>query len=136
MIGVHKTTSTSGDIQLAKNLLPRVKENTQESAVSVVGSELVRASRTVEALELGKDFTGTKKREYFESVMYSRTDIEAKDLCESIADLPSSKIKSISARAVIIHHQISPFFNADQIEYTRSFLNAHDSTIVKRFENR
>ena len=133
---VIRVIARDGDIELAKKLLPRVKENTQVSAFSAVGSELVRASRTDEALELGKDFTGTKERKYFESIMYFWTDVDAKDLYESIANLPSSKIKSIAARAVIIRHQIDPFFNDDQIEYARSFLNTDDAAIVKRFENR
>ena len=133
---VIRVIARDGDIELAKKLLPKVKENTQVSAFSVVGSELVRASRTDEALELGKDFTGAKEKKYFESVMYSWVDKEAKKLYESIADLPSSKIKSIAARALIIRHQITPFFNDDQIDYARSFLNADDAAIVKRFENR
>ena len=125
-----------GDIELAKKLLPRVKENTKVSAFSEVGSAMVRESRTDEAVELGKDFTGTKQRNYFETVLYSWVETDPKQLYESLADLPSSSIKSIAAKALITRDRFQPYFNDDQINHTRTFLTTDDAASLKRFENR
>ena len=126
----------NGDIELAKKLLPQVRESTKMYAYSQIGDAMVRASRTKDALELGEEIIEKEKDRYYRKLVSVWANNDAKDLYTSLEDLPTDNIQSQGALQLILHNWHSSVLTDDQIARARTFLNEGDEAALKRIEDR
>ena len=133
---VIEEITSEGEVELAKKLLPRVKENTKLYAYTQVGSAMVRQLQIAEALELGKEFEETEQRMYYERVLNTWARTDPRNLYESLEDLPTKDIQSGAAKQLIMNNRYTPAFDDDEIEHARTLLSDEDKAILKRIESR
>lgn len=133
---VMGVVTRDGDIELAKKLLPRVRESTKTYAYSLIGEAMVRESRAKEALELGEEVIENEKDRYYRTVMRVWASDDAKDLYASLEDLPIGNIQSRGASQLILQNLYSPILTHEQIARARTFLNEDDEAALKRIEDR
>ena len=133
---VMREITQEGEIELAKQLLPRVSEPSKSVVFRDMAAAMVDEGQTSEAVELGQDLEESNQRSYYQSVFASWARSNPKNLMESLEGLPSSTIKSIAAMQLITRNQRNPVFTDDQLDLARTFLNAEDQTSVKRYEDR
>lgn len=121
-----------GDIELAKKLLPRVRESSKPPSYIAVATAMVDLDQTSEALELGKELNESEQKSYYQQV-FSRWVLRKPDnLFDSLKDLPSSNIQVFAAQELIYWNRLYPILNDDQLDHARSFLKADDETRIKR----
>ncbi|MYD46416.1 MAG: hypothetical protein F4W92_08700 [Gammaproteobacteria bacterium] len=118
--------SADGDVELAKKLLPRVKEKTRLRAYTIVGSAMIAESQTEEALELGKDFEDDQRRQYYQRVLNDWASNNPKNLFETLESLPSSSIQSLAAIQLVRVNRYRPLLTDEQIEQVRTYINPDD----------
>ena len=125
---------SEGDIDVAKRLLTQVSAGSKLVIYGHVASAMVDEGQTSEALQLGKDLNESRRRYYYQRVFSSWAYTDPKNLMESLAGLPSDTLKSIAAMQLITRNHRNPVFTDEQIDRTRTFLNAEDEASVKRYE--
>ena len=125
---------SKGDIDVAKRLLTQVSAGSKLVIYGHVASAMVDEGQTSEALQLGKDLNESRRRYYYQRVFSSWAYTDPKNLMESLAGLPSHTLKSIAAMQLITRNHRNPVFTDEQIDRTRTFLNAEDEASVKRYE--
>lgn len=123
---VFRQITREGDIELAKKLLPRVREKSKVFAYGDMAQALVDGGKTSEALEFGKDLEEEDRRSYQEYVVHLWSYSDPKDLYESLETLPTSILKSHAAERLIRNNLGKPLLTDDQIEHAKSFLNSED----------
>ena len=133
---VMREITLDGEIELAKQLLPRVSEPSKSVVYRDVAAAMIEEGRTNEAVELGQDVDESNQRSYYQSVFAAWARSNPKNLMESLEGLPTSTIKSIAAMQLITRNQRNPVFTDDQLDRARTFLNAEDQASVKRYEDR
>ena len=131
---VFRQITRDGDIELAKRLLPRVRENSKAFAYSDIAQAMVNDGQTIEALELGSDLEPLQQRSYYQVVMQNWVTTDPLNLYESVESLPSSTTKSLAADKLISRNQYDPIFTDDQIEQLRTLLSSDDRARLERFE--
>lgn len=115
-----------GDVELAKKLLPRVKEKTRLHAYTKVGSAMIAESQTEEALELGKDFEDVQRRQYYQRVLNDWARNNPKNLYESLESLHSRTVQSLAAIQLVRINRYQPLLTDEQIEQVRTYINPDD----------
>ena len=129
---VIKRIAFHGDIELAKQLLPRVRESTKNFAYLAVASAMIDLNQTSEALELGKALGESKQESYYVRLLSSWANRKPQNLYESLKNLPSSTIQAIAAQALILRSWHDPIFTDDQIDHVKMFLGFNDEASLKR----
>ncbi|MYD46387.1 MAG: hypothetical protein F4W92_08555 [Gammaproteobacteria bacterium] len=116
-----------GEIELAKKLLPRVKEaRTKQSSFAWVGRAMAANLQTDEALELGKELEESERRFYYSRVLNSWASTHPKNLLESLESLPSSDLRTEAASELIRQHEFEPVFTEEQVDLVHTYLNSDD----------
>ena len=118
--------TSDGDVELAKKLLPRVKEKTRLHAYIKVGAAMIAESQTEEALELGKDFEDDQRRQYYQRVLNDWARNNPKNLFETLESLPSSSVQSLAAIQLVRVNRYQPLLTDEQIERVRVYINPED----------
>ena len=114
-----------GEIELAKKLLPRVKEGrTKQSSFAWVGRAMVANLQTDEALELGEDLEESERRFYYSSVLNSWASTHPKNLFESLESLSSSALRTQAASELIRQHEFEPVFTEEQVDSIKTYLSS------------
>ena len=121
-----------GNVEMAKKLLPRVKDSSKARVYGIVGQAMVRESRAIAALELGNNLDEQQKRYYDIQVMSLWAATNPKNLYESLEDLPTSDLESRAALHLILVNRRQPVLSDDQIEHTRTLLNSDDQANLER----
>ena len=119
---VFRQITREGDIELAKELLPRVREKSEVFAYGDIAQALVDGGKTREALELGSDLEVEDRQSYQEYVVLLWSYSDPKDLYESLETLPTSILKSHAAERLIWNNKDTQLLTDDQIEHAKSFL--------------
>lgn len=130
--------TTHGNVEQAISLLPRVRENSRDSAYQSVASALINKGQALAALELGNDLTPREQQIYYSHVVQRWAWADPTDLYESLEDLPSDDAQSLQSSAALElltrrfnHDQV---LTDDQLKRARSFLNSTDREALKMFE--
>ena len=121
---VFRQITRKDDIELAKKLLPRVREKSKVFAYGDIAQALVDGGKTREALELGSDLEVEDRQSYQEYVVHLWAYSDPKDLYESLETLPTSILKSHAADRLIWINKDTQLLTDDQIEHANSFLNS------------
>jgi len=102
-----------GNIELAAELLPRVREKSQLETYSLVADELVDMDKTNEAFALGEDLEAEKRKYFYRTVVQNWTWHDAKSLYESLEELPTRDLKSYAAGRLIWMNRSAPILTDD-----------------------
>lgn len=121
-----------GDIELAKKLLPRVRENSKSPSYIAVATAMVDLDQTSEALELGKELKESEQQSFFQQVLSRWALRKPKNLYESLKNLSSKNIQDYAAEQLIYWNRYYPILTDDQIDHVRSFLTPDDEAGIKR----
>ena len=121
-----------GNVEIAKKLLPQVKESAKASVYGIVGQAMVRESQAIEALELGNKLDEQQKKYYNIQIMSLWAATNPKNLYESLEDLPTSDLESRAALHLILVNRRQPVLSDDQIEHARTLLNSDDQANLDR----
>ncbi|MCY3540444.1 MAG: hypothetical protein OXH31_00835 [Gammaproteobacteria bacterium] len=124
-----------GDIEVAKELLPRVREKSKPFVYDDVGRAMVDVGQTSEALKLGQDLEESDQSSFYLTVLDWWVFQKPTNFYESLESLPSSDIKSLAARQLVLRNQLNPIFTNEQIEQARTFLNSEDKALLERMNN-
>ncbi|MYF38024.1 MAG: hypothetical protein F4219_04550 [Gammaproteobacteria bacterium] len=116
----------SGNLELVKELIPRVPDASKFRIYLTVSRVMIRQGQTEESLELGKDLVGEQKRAYYEGLMRNWSRSDPKDLYESLDDLPTSDLKSLAAAQLISSNKYTPQLTDDQIEHAKTYVTTDD----------
>ena len=125
-----------GDLEIAKKLLPRVRESSSKSLIyGDVARAMVDAGQTSEAMELGNDLAEFSQETYYWGVLNWWASQSPKNLYESLDSLSTGDLKSLAATQLIRANQNNPIFSDEQIKQMRTYLNTEDETLLDRLEN-
>ena len=116
----------SGNLELVKELIPRVPDASKFRIFLTVSRVMIRQGQTEESLELGKDLVGDQKRAYYEGIMRNWSRSDPKGLFESLDDLPTSDLKSLAATQLISSNKYTPQLTDAQIEHTKTYVKTED----------
>ena len=97
---------------------------------------MVRESKTIEAIELGKDLSGRDQQSFYGRMLSTWASSSPKSLYESLENFSTNKLKSSAARQLILSNQRQPVLTDEQIKHARTLLSSDDEATLKRFENR
>ena len=121
-----------GNIELAINLLPRVREkNTQKYAYNHVASAMVKKGRTFEALELGRDLELELQQSFYGEVVQVWAGSDPISLYASLEDLPTSAAQKDAVSALFWNNDVYPVFTDDQLEQAKSLLDPNDAAQIR-----
>ena len=123
---VFRQITREGDIELAKKLLPRVREESKVFAYGDIAEALVEGGKTREAMQLGTNLEDEDRRHYQEYVVYLWSNSDPKNLYESLETLPTSELQSEAAERLIWKNQDTPVLTDDQIEHANTFIQPDD----------
>ncbi|MCY3541978.1 MAG: hypothetical protein OXH31_08770 [Gammaproteobacteria bacterium] len=124
------------DIDLAKQLLSKVKTLQPHEAYAIVGQEMLTQGLYNDALELGEDLPETNQLIYYYSILNSWAQDKPRALYDSLEDLPTNNIKSIAALQLIMANTFERSFTDEQISHASTFLSSRDQSSLERYENR
>ena len=116
----------SGNLALAKELIPRVHEDSISFAYVHVGGEMVKKSQADDALELGRDLNETQQSEYHYGLMRVWARENPKNLYEKLDKLPTDDLKSFAAEQLISSNTRPPYLSDDQIKHAQTFVKSDD----------
>lgn len=123
-----------GNIEVAKNLLPRVNDSYKYIIYGNVASEMVDEGQTDEALELASDLEESDQRYYYLRVFSTWARSKPNNLMESLEGFSTNRVKSIAAMQLITRNHYNPVLSDNQLDRVRTFLNPEDKASLKRFE--
>ncbi|MYD46418.1 MAG: hypothetical protein F4W92_08710 [Gammaproteobacteria bacterium] len=112
----------SGNLELMKELIPRVPEASKSRIYSTISWEMIRQGQTEEALALGRDLDGEPQSGYYFGMMANWATVDPKGLYGYLDDLPTSELKSLAATFLISRNKRSPELTDDQIERAETFV--------------
>ena len=112
----------SGNLELVKELIPRVPEASKSRIYSTISWEMIRQGQTEDALALGKDLDGEPQSGYYFGMMANWATSDPKGLYESLDDLSTSDLKSLAATFLISRNKRSPELTDEQIEHAKTFV--------------
>lgn len=112
----------SGNLELMKELIPRVPEASKFRIYSTVSKEMIRQGQIEEALALGTELDEEPQSGYFFGLMIEWSRFDPKGLYESLDDLPTSNLKSLAATTLIRHNERTPELTDDQIKRAKTFV--------------
>lgn len=133
---VFQEVVLSGELELAKNLLPQVTESTKTYAYEEIGTAMIRKSKIEDALEIGEDLIGPNQVSYYNHVMEVWAEHKPTNLYESLDNLPTSKVKSSAALQLVLSNKDEPVLTDDQIAHAKTFLNSVDKDRLQSVDNR
>lgn len=132
---VIRELALTGRVDMAKKLLPQVKDSSKAAVYGTVGELMVRESEALEALELGRGLTEKQQNFYFSRMMGLWAVTNPKDMYESLEDLPTSNLKSRAALSLILINRKQPVLTDNQIEHARSLLSSDAEAHLNRIVN-
>ena len=115
-----------GDINLAKELLPRVRESSKLPTYTAVATSMIDQDRTSEAMELGNELEESKQESYYQRVLGHWAYRKPKNLYESLKNLPLDHIQSYAAQQLIYWNRHEPILTDDQISHAKTFLSSNE----------
>ncbi len=124
----------SGNVELAIELLPKVREESKKSAVRSIGYGLISAGQTKRALSFGEELAESQRMDYYSSVASSWADAEPLEMLEELPRLPDEQ-KSTMAAALAKANKFDPVLTDEQMEQVKTFLNEEDATDVELWES-
>ena len=133
---VFQEVVLSGEIELAKDLLPQVNESTKTYAYEEIGSAMIRKSMIESALEIGEDLIGPNRVSYYNQVLEVWAEHNPNNLFESLDKLPTSRVKSTAAKQLLLNNRDEPILNDDQIALAKTFLNSADKSHLQSMDYR
>lgn len=124
-----------GDIELAIELLPRVREESKARAYGLIGSGLVRDAQTRRALLFGEDLPESIRDRYFTRLAMEWADTNPLEMLEELARVPEDQ-RSRLARQLAQANKYNPVLTDEQMAHVKTFLNEEDARQVDRWLSR
>lgn len=114
------------DLDLAVELLPRVRESTSRSqAYSSVGSKYIDLGDAAKAVELGKTLSPDEQESYFQNIANSWVRVDPSGMVESFESIPTDELRSSLART-FLGPWMNENFTESQLDVLRQYLNEAD----------
>lgn len=118
-----------GNIELAMELLPQVREESRARAYGQVGSSLVRVAKTKQALSFGEDLPESIRARYYTSVAIEWADSNPLEMLEELPRVPEDQQSSM-ARQLANANKYDPILTDEQMAHVKTFLNEEDARRV------
>lgn len=120
------------DLDLAVELLPRVREGTSRSqAYSSVGNKYIHLGETTKAVELGKELSPDEQASYFQTIAYSWVRVDPSGMVESFESIPTDELRSSLARS-FLEPWMNENFTESQLDVLRQYLNEADRKALEK----
>lgn len=124
----------SGNVELAIKLLPRVREESKQYAVSSIGDGLITAGLSKRALLFGEELPESQRERYYSSVASSWAGARPLEMLEELPRLADEQ-KSSMAAALAKANKFDPVLSDEQMEHVKTFLNEEDAESVEFWES-
>ena len=121
------------DIDLAMELLPKVRDSGKESAFSTVGSRLILQGHTKQALQLANQLTDKQQKNYYQSITMIWSNSDPKGLLKAFDDFPNT-VKSKIALSMVWRNETSSTYSKDEIESIKKNMNKEDSEMLNQLQ--
>ena len=119
------------DVQLAMELLSKVRTGGRLSAYTDVGVTLVEQGNLREALQLAKQLSDTEQSKYYQSIAMNWLWNDPKGLLKAVDQFPSSS-KSRIAVAMTFSNKISSYYSAEEIAHLERLISERDKELLKQ----
>lgn len=124
-----------GSMEMAIELLPRVREESKARAYGLIGSGLVRDAQTKRALLFGEDLPESVRDRYYTRVAIEWADANPLEMLEELARVPEDQ-QSRLARQLAQANKYNSVLTDEQMAQVKTFLNEEDARRVDRWLSR
>ena len=123
------------DVELAVEMLSKVRGAARTVSYSTVGSALVSIGEPLRGLTLVNDLE-PRDRAFCQNLISVKWARESPmQVFDSLDRLPTEEMQSIVAKNLIINNIYQPVLTSDQVEKSKSFLSeAHQKEVARRLE--
>ncbi len=122
------------NVELAIKLLPRVREESKQYAVSSIGDGLITTGQSKRALLFGEELPESQRTGYYSSIASSWAGARPLEMLEELPRLPDEQ-KSSMALALAKANKFDPVLSDEQMEHVKTFLNEEDAEHVEFWES-
>ena len=119
------------DMQVALDLLSKVRDGQRNFAYGAVGSVYVRNGDYQKAIDLGLELGVYAHSNYFQYISYIWVNTDPDKLYEMLPDLPNEEARSKAAYALCVLNDGNDFFTEKQIDSLDQYLTKKDRESLK-----
>ena len=119
------------DMQVALDLLSKVRDGQRNFAYGAVGSVYVRNGDYQKVIDLGLELGVYAHSNYFQYISYIWVNTDPDKLYEMLPDLPNEEARSKAAYALCVHNDGNDFFTEKQIDSLDQYLTEKDRETLK-----
>ena len=124
----------AGSVDLAIELMPRVREESKSSVYSSIGTGLVRTDQVKRAMSLGGELPESYRPHYFVSVASAWARSAPLKMLEELPRVPDD-LKSSMAKELAEANKFEPVLTDEQMERVKTFLNEEDAKSIEFWES-
>ena len=135
-VDVIRALTDSGQVEIAQEMLPRLRKDSRYSGYALVGISKVKNDEPDEVWRLAEELQGRERGLYYLEVFEAWTQFSGVQLFEEIQSLKSANARSLAARLLIRNNLRNPVLNESQIESAWTHLTDSDRASVERSINR
>ncbi|MCY3885606.1 MAG: hypothetical protein OXG24_11915 [Gammaproteobacteria bacterium] len=131
---VIKQICFRGNVELAMELLPRVREGSRAGAFASVGMGLVNTAQTKRAIALGEELAEEYRPTYYETVGWMWARLKPLEMLTELDQLPE-RLKSDMSKVLVQTNKFDPVLSQEELEQAKTFLDEEDSKEVEIWES-
>ncbi len=135
-VDVIRALTDRGQVEIAQEMLPRLREHSKNIGYAVVGIAKVKDNEPEEVVRLAEELQGRDRGSYYVRVFHEWAQFDGVQLFERIQSFQSLHTRSLAARILIQNNQRNPILNESQIESAWVQLTDSDRAGVERSLNR
>lgn len=133
---VIRALTDSGQTEIAKEILPRLRKSSRPIGYALVGISKVKNNEPGEVLHLAEDLQGSERGLYYADVFDGWAKFNGVQLFEQLQSFQSVHTRSLAASTLIRYNQLNPVLSESQIESARQHLTDSDRARLERSINR
>ncbi|MCY4143489.1 MAG: hypothetical protein OXG08_07380 [Gammaproteobacteria bacterium] len=124
----------AGSVDVAIELMPRVREESKSRVYSSIGSGLARTDQVKRAMSLGEELPESYRPHYFGSVASGWARSDPLQMLEELPRVPDD-LKSSMAKELAEANKFEPVLTDEQMERVKTFLNEEDAKSIEFWES-
>lgn len=117
------------DIDVAIDLLPRVRDSGKTAAFHTVGGALISQGAFQQAMDLGDQLTGDENTEYYQKISTAWLFRDPKGILEALDDFPETA-KSKVALTLVLNNEDRDLYSDEEVASLEKYINNDDKEIL------
>ncbi len=122
------------DIDLALELLPRVRDQGRSMAYSTVGVSLIQKGETRQAIDLANQLPKDEQKNYYRSMSWSWAWQDPQGLLKAFDEFPSAEIKSRVALSISMMNTSTNLYTDEEIASFKKYMTKEVQEKFQQFQ--